>query len=607
MGLRLFDLYDKQLEEFPMARNLNFRNNKDVRESYSTKDVVDWSKRCALGLLDLGLKTGDKIALMTDVNRPEWVILDLAAQRIGLISVPLYATSSPEEYKHIAVESEIKLCFSSTSALCDLTDPIFTALPTYIRTYCFDKATGYPFWEEIMSDTIDEAILQPLNDSVHSKSICTYIYTSGTTGLPKGVMLSHDNIIYNVKSVRDLVPIEAGDRVLSFLPLCHIFERVAFYFFAEKFVEVHFTSTDSLGGEEGSLKTVKPHFFTTVPRLLEKVFEKIEAKGRDSGRIKNAILQWSIRITTDFEYDHPPGFRRSIQLFLADKIVYSKWREALGGNIKAIVVGAAACPMRLLRAFCAAGIPIREAYGMTETSPGITVNGFTPGTAQIGTVGIVLKHTEIMLDNSEDLFQEGEGEICVSGPGVMKEYYKQPEKTEEVFYIQEEKKWLRTGDIGRFVLNEKGTKFLKITDRKKELIKTSGGKYVAPAPIESYLRESLLVDQAMIVGDNKKFVSALIVPSIEGLTKWAEEKGMTHDTLESFVKDDVVIRKFNEIIDHINLRLNNVSKVKKFILLNRPWEMEKADGSKPELTPTLKLKRRVILEKYAGEIDKLYA
>lgn len=607
MGLRLFDLYDKQEEKFPMEKNLNFRNNKNVRESYSTREVVDLSKRCALGLLGLGLKTGDRIALMTDVNRPEWVILDLAAQRIGLISVPLYATSSPDEYKHIASESEIKICFSATLALCDLADPIFTALPAYIRTYCFDKETGYPFWEDIMTGSIDESILQPLSDSVHSKEVCTCIYTSGTTGLPKGVLLSHDNIIYNVKSVRDLVPVEAGDRVLSFLPLSHIFERVAFYFFAEKSLEVHFTSTDSLGGEEGSLKTVKPHFFTTVPRLLEKVFEKIEAKGKASGAIKNAILQWSIRITSDYEYDQAPGFLKSIQLFFADRLVYSKWREGLGGNIKAIVTGAAACPERLLRSFCAAGIPVREAYGMTETSPGITVNGFTPGTALIGTVGIALKNTEITLDNSEGLFQQGEGEICVSGPGVMKGYYKQPEKTDEVFYIEEEKKWLRTGDVGRFVINERGTRFLKITDRKKELIKTSGGKYVAPAPIESYLRESPLVDQAMVVGDNKKFISALIVPSAEGLAKWGEERGLVYNTPEKFLKDHAVIRKFNEIVDNINQRLNSVSKVKKFMLLNQPWEAEKKDGSRPELTPTLKLKRRVILEKYAGEIERLYA
>ena len=606
MGLRLFDLYDKQLEKFPMERNLNFKNDKNLKEVYSTAEVVEWSKKCAQGLLELGLNQGDKIALMTDVNRPEWVILDMAAQRAGLISIPLYATSSPEEYKHIGTESEIKICFSASAALCDLVDPIFTALPNYIRTYSFDKQTGYPFWEEIMVDGIDEPQLEQISAGIHSKSICTYIYTSGTTGLPKGVMLNHDNIIYNVKSVRDLVPVDAGDRVLSFLPLCHVFERVAFYFFAEKSLEVHFTSTDSLGGDEGSLKTVKPHFFTTVPRLLEKVFEKIEAKGQEAGGIKNSILQWSIRITSDYEYDKQPGFFKWLQLLIADKLVYGKWREALGGNIKAIIVGAAACPPRLLRSFCAAGIPIREAYGMTETSPGITVNGFSNGMAQIGTVGLPLKNTDIFLDNSDGLFQEGEGEICVSSPGVMKAYYKQPEKTDEVLFIQEDKKWIRTGDVGTFVTNEKGKQFLKITDRKKELLKTSGGKYVAPAPIESFLRESLLIDQAMIVGDNKKYIAALIVPSQEGLMKWGDEKGLTFTKMEDFIKEATVLDKYQRIIDDINTKLNQVSKIKKIVLLTKPWEMEKSDGSKPELTPTLKLKRRVILEKFSNEIDQLY-
>jgi len=606
MALRLFDLLDRQLKIFPLQKCLNFAQGKNVKRTYSTYESVDYSKRCALGLLDLGLQPGDRIAMVTDINRPEWVLLDLAAQRIGVITVPLYATSSPEEHKHIAAEAEIQYCFAATADLCDQVDPIFTELPHYRRTYCFDRNSGYPFWEEVLKDNVDEARLAYYSDQVQAEDLVTYIYTSGTTGLPKGVMLTHGNIGYNVQTLCDMIPLNRGERVLSFLPLSHVFERAAFYLFLEKCLEIHFTATDQLGGETGSLQTVKPHFFATVPRLLEKVLEKIEAKGQEAGGLKNKILQWSIRLTQDFEYDVAPSLGKKIQLALADKIVYQKWRDALGGNVRAIVVGAAACPDKLLRAFCAAGIPIREAYGQTEAAPGLSVNQFIQGQAMIGTVGQPIPGTEIYLDNSEGLFPDGEGEIIASGPGLMKGYYLQEEKTRETLFEKDGKTWLRTGDIARWVEDKKGKKFLKITDRKKELIKTSGGKYVAPAPIEGYLRENFLIDQAMVVGENKKFVSALIVPSMEGLIKWGKELGLHFQSLEEYLQNDKVCQTLQNIVDATNERLSQVSKIKKFVLLAQPWEMEKNDGSAPELTPTLKLKRRVIMDKYRQQIDHLY-
>jgi len=435
--------------------------------------------------------------------------------------------------------------------------------------------------------------------------MATIIYTSGTTGNPKGVMLSHENIASNVLNVDEIMPIDPGDTILSFLPLCHVFERSASYAYQYRGVTIAYTGTDNLGGETGDLQTIKPHFFTTVPRLLEKVYEKIYNKGLGLTGTKKKLFFWALSLTEDYAYDKKFGGISSIKRNIADKLIFSKWRQALGGNIKGILTGAAPCPISMTRIFSAAGIPIREGYGLTETSPGLTINRYDKGNAMLGTVGPTLGSVKIHIDSSEGDYKEGEGEILAIGPNVMMGYYKQEEKTKEVFKEIDGKKWFRTGDIGK-ILKSGNTQFLKITDRKKELLKTSGGKYVAPAPIENALKEDFLIEQVMVVGDKKKFVSAIIIPAKEALENWCKGHQMTNQSFAEMITDEKVINCYQEIINKCNPKFSHIEQIKKFKLLDAEWEASKEDGSDAELTPTMKLKRRVIAEKFKKDIDDMY-
>jgi long-chain acyl-CoA synthetase len=419
-------------------------------------------------------------------------------------------------------------------------------------------------------------------------------------------MLSHKNIISNLKSVMDIFPLQPGDRVLSFLPMCHVFERTASLAYITKSYEVVFTGTDNLGGPDGDLATIKPHYFNTVPRLLEKVYDKIVQKGLSLTGMKRKLFFWALDLTNDYAYDTPFTGLDKIKRNVADKLIFSKWREALGGNVKGILTGAAPCPEKIARVFSAAGVPIREGYGLTESSPGITINNFKKGQAMLGTVGPTLEGVKIKLDTKDTMYKEGEGEIMATGNNIMMGYYNNKEATDKVLKEIDGEIWLYTGDVGR-IIKKNGVEFLKITDRKKELLKTSGGKYVAPAPIESKLKERLLVEQVMVVGEARKFVSALIVPSIDGLKSWCETKSVAWKAPEELLKEDAVIQAFQEIINEVNPNFGHVEQVKKFTLLNTTWEPVTTDGSDSELTPTLKLKRRVIREKYNNEIEAMYA
>ena len=336
---------------------------------------------------------------------------------------------------------------------------------------------GNTVWQDQSTESI--------GSDIDPSTLATIIYTSGTTGNPKGVMLSHHNIVENVKSVHEVMPIDPGQRVMSFLPLCHIFERSASFSYLYQGAEVTFTALDNLGGEDGDLRRVKPHFMTCVPRLLEKIYEKIYQKGMELTGLKRKLFFWAMSLTEDYAYDKSYTGWAKIQRNIADKLIFSKWREALGGNVVGILTGSAPCPLRMAQVFSAAGIPIREGYGLTESSPGITINQYTPGMAMLGTVGPVLRNVQIQIDDSDGGYGEGEGEILAAGPNIMLGYYNKPEQTAEVLIDIDGTKWLRTGDIGKIIKNKNGTEFLKITDRKKELLKTSGGKYVAPAPIEN--------------------------------------------------------------------------------------------------------------------------
>jgi long-chain acyl-CoA synthetase len=602
---RLFDYINKQFDEGTLEK---FAGNKTEQgwKFYSTSEVIMLSRKLASGLIDLGVEKGDKIGIVVYKNRPEWLITDLAIQYIGAIGVPMYPTISSREYEYIMNEAEVKVCFIGTGDLYDKVSAAQAHVNSLKHIICFDKQGGRPFWLDYMNDTNLE-LVEKISQTVQSEDLATIIYTSGTTGNPKGVMLSHQNIISVVESCCELLPVRKGDRVLSFLPLCHIFERAVLYVYTSIGAEIYFTGTDNLGGESGDLVAVKPNFFTTVPRLLEKVYEKIYNKGMALTGLKKKLFFWALNLTDDFEHDKTYTGLEGLKRKIADKLIFSKWRAALGDNVKSIATGAAACPAKIARVFSAAGITITEGYGLTETSPVLTLNHYYGGSNKIGTVGVPLEMCDIVIDRSEGDYNEGEGEIIAAGPNIMMGYYKQPQQTEEVFKKYNGKTYFRTGDIGTFVDGPNGQKYLKITDRKKELLKTSGGKYVAPAPIESLLKEDFLIENVMVVGDHKKFVSAIIVPSQDALKAWCEEHHVEWTSLDDIIHNDTVLSRYQHAIDKINVNFSHIEQIKKFALIPTTWEATRNDGTESELTPTMKLKRRVILSKFADAIDKLYA
>ncbi len=601
---RLFDFIYYQKENFPQERAFGGRDEDGQLQYFSTDDIINQANKVSRGLLKLGIEAGDKIAVIVYKNRPEWVALDIGIQQIGAINVPVYPTISPGEYEYIFNDASIKLCFVGVG---DLYDKVTTAkpnIPSLGDIYTIDRQDGRLYWKDMFSDEGQEAV-DARKDNVKPEDLATLIYTSGTTGNPKGVMLSHSNIVSNVVPVKDILPIKRGDVALSFLPLCHVFERTASYSYTYNGINVVFTGTDNLGGEDGDLRSIRPHFFTTVPRLLEKVYEKIYAKGLELTGAKKSLFFWALSLTDDYDYDKKTTGFAAIKESIANKLIFSKWREAMGGRVVGVLTGAAPCSVKMLRVFSAAGIPIREAYGLTETSPGLTFNGYGPGEAMMGTTGAPLPNVEIKIDTDGD-YREGEGEIMAKGPNIMMGYYNQPEKTAEVIEESNGERWFRTGDIGRWVEGHNGKKFIKITDRKKELLKTSGGKYVAPAPIESKFKEDFLIEQIMVVGDKRKFVSALIIPSGESLRAYCDECGLDWETMEEAIHHPKIQARYQQILDQLNPQFSKIEQIKKFTLLAGNWEAVKDDGSHAELTPTLKLKRRVILEKHADSIDRMY-
>ena len=602
---RLFDLLYHQQEKFPLEKALNSRNSNNQWRSYSTDQVVEMAEQAASGLLSLGLNKGDKIALVAYKNRPEWLIMDFAIQMAGMISVPLYPTISIGEYEYILNEAEVKVVFCGALDLVDKLTAAKKKVKTLKHIYVFDKETDGKYWSSIFNALHADEV-ENIKSGIRSEDLATIIYTSGTTGNPKGVMLSHSNILHVVKETSPYLTAEAGENVLSFLPLCHIFERAVAMVYVYMGAQVHFAGTDNLSGPEGDLQAVKPVTFCAVPRLLEKVYEAIYNKGLALEGVKKKLFFWALEMTKDYQINQKLSFGKRLKWKVADKLIFSKWREALGGNVKAIITGAAPCPVKIIQVFCAAGIPIREGYGLTETSPTITINTMEDDGVILGTTGPIINGVEVHVDTNGQ-YREGEGEILTHGPNVMKGYYKKPEATDKVFTEMDGKKWFRTGDIGTIVHGNNGRKFLKITDRKKELLKTSGGKYVAPAPIENKMKEDFLIEQMMVVGDKQKFVTALIVPAEEALKNWCEVKALEWKGLGHMVKHKKVLKKYQKVIDSYNPQFSHIEQVKKFALVSKPWLPLHEDGSESELTPTLKLKRRVIRKKFAKEIADLYA
>lgn len=603
--VRVFDFVFYQQAHFPQERALGYLRDSDGRELWwSTQAIIRDAELLAAGLLDLGLKMGDRVAIVDYVNRPEWVITDLACQMAGLVSVPLYPTISSREYNYILKDSGARAVFMGGQDLHAKISAAVSDIPAVQWLFSFEPDAPAPNWTSVQASSADG--LHPIRNAISPDALFTIIYTSGTTGFPKGVMIKHSNLVFNIKTILPLIPIRPGMRCISFLPLCHVFERAVSmaYFYAG--VSVWFTTPDKLGGDQGDIKRIQPHFFTTVPRLLEKVYEKIYNKGLELKGAKRALFFWALSLAEDYEYDKTYSGLAAVKKTIADKLIFSKWRAALGGHLQGIVTGAAPCPVKMARVFSFAGIPIREGYGLTESAPAISISHFAPGNALLGTVGLVLEGTEVFIDSDDPNYGPGEGEILASGPHIMMGYYNKPEENARVFRDMNGKQWLCTGDVGKWVTGPGGKQFLQITDRKKELLKTSGGKYVAPAPIESKLKESFLIDQAMVIGDNYKFVSALIIPAWDGLIDWCKYKQIDISDRRKLLQNERVIDKFQRIVNEVNEGFGKVEQVKAFRLLPDPWEPVKADGTESELTPTMKLKRRVIMEKHQDAIQSIY-
>ncbi len=589
---RLFDCIDHQLTQFPKPDMLNAKE-KGEWKSYSTAEVKNIVDDLSAGLLELGISANDgsdegtdKIGIISN-NRPEWIFTDLAVQQTGAVLVPLYPTTGINEIQFILNDARIQYMFVSNKELFDKISSIQSNIPSLKKIFCFDDIEGVDKWDAISSLATEasKAKLTEKKKSISPDNLATIIYTSGTTGTPKGVMLTHTNIYSCVMYSKVSFPfVDAPQyKVLSFLPLNHIFEKAVTYIYLFSGIGIYYAeSLDTIGA---NLKEIKPDGFTTVPRLLEKVFERIMTTGSQLTGIKKNLFFWSVRLAEKYA---TPGANSSLykmQLSIANKLVLSKWREALGGNIKFIITGGAACQVKLLRIFNAAKIPVYEGYGPTENSPVIAVNRFTPGGSMIGTVGPVVDGIEAKL--------EEDGEICVKGATVMKGYYKRPDLTAETITDG----WLHTGDIGEFV----DGKFLKITDRKKEIFKTSGGKYVAPQALENVFKGSPFIEQIMVVGEGKKFVSALIVPSFTYMKTWMQLHNVSFTTNEDAVKNAEVIKKYTAVVEEINQQFNHVEQIKKFELLPAEWSLDTG-----EMTPKMSLKRKVVLEKFKDVIERIY-
>jgi len=549
--------------------------------------------RLSAGLLHLGVSAGDmtaessdKIAIISN-NRPEWLFTDLAVQQLGAILVPVYPTTNPAELEFILNDAAVKYIFVGNKELFEKAKSVAGRVPSIKAIYSFDKIEGAEHWSavtQLANEDLQQEVAR-IKKNIPVSQLATIIYTSGTTGTPKGVMLSHRNIYSNLYYSKISFPFEDAPqyKVLSFLPLNHIFEKMVTYIYLYSGIGIYYAeSMDTIGD---NLREVKPNGFTTVPRLLEKVFERIMNKGNELTGIKRKLFFWSVSLASQYDNNNSSGPLYRLQLALANKLVFSKWREALGGNVAFIVTGGAACQVKLLRIFNAARIPVYEGYGPTENSPVIAVNRKAKGGNRLGTVGPLIEGVILKL--------EEDGEICVSGPSVMEGYYKRPDLTAETVIDG----WLHTGDIG--VLEEGG--FLRITDRKKELFKTSGGKYVAPQPIENKLKESRFIEQVMVVGPERKFVGALVVPTFAALKDWMKANNITFTTNEAAIREPRVLEMYQKLVDQYNTGFNHVEQIKKFELLPHEWTIETG-----EMTPKLSLKRKVVMEKFREAIEQIY-
>ncbi len=584
---RVFDLLEYQAQNFPKKDALACKEYGGWVH-YSTQDFISTTNQLATAFLELGVQKGDKIAIISN-NRPEWNFVDFAIQKIGAVSVPMYPTITAEDYRYILDHSEAKLVFAGNQ---EIYEKLLKAIEgseilSPEKIFTFDQLPNAQHWRTLLKKASSERLkeLSQIQNAIQPNDLFTIIYTSGTTGKPKGVMLSHKNVVSNVKSAISSLVLSHEHKALSFLPLCHIFERTVTCAYIYKGISIYYAeSLDTIGD---NLKEVQPHVFTAVPRILEKVYEKILAKAKTLSPVAQKLFYWALELAEQYDTQEKKGLLYNVQLSIANNLVFDKWREALGGYVKYVICGSAALNPKLARIFWGACIPILEGYGMTETSPVITAGSPNKEDYVIGTVGKVIEGVQVKI--AED------GEILVKGDNVMMGYYKDPERTAETFT---EDGWLKTGDIGEWVQG----KYLKITDRKKEIFKTSGGKYIAPQPIENNLKLSLYIEQAMVIGENQKFPAVLISPFEEALKNWCLEQGLPYENLAQAVDLAEVQMLYQQEIDKVNEGLAQYEKIKKFVLLPATWSIEGG-----ELTPTLKLKRKNILQKYESYINEIYS
>jgi len=586
---RLFDIPHYQQENTPMEVMMTSKVNGEWK-SYTTSEFIAAVDKASRGLLALGVKAGDKVALISHNNRCEWNIMDHALLQIGAVDVPVYPTMTENDYEYIFNHSESIYCFVSNDELYDKVESILDKCPQMKGVYSFEKYEGKSHWEEINKlgeDESKQAEVVQFRDQVKPEDLATIIYTSGTTGLPKGVMLSHKNMVSIVITATPRIPglTKGQSRTLSFLPVCHSFERFIQYLYMYNGASIYFA--EAIDTIKADLNFAQPHIFTAVPRLLEKFFDGIVANGTSAGGIKTKIFEWAVSLALQWEPEKANGAFYHWKLGIADKLVFSKIREALGlSHIQAVASGSAALQPRLARFFNGIGVPILEGYGLTETSPVISVNTtVTPNMLRIGAVGKVLEGQEVKIAD--------DGEILIKGPNVMQGYYKQPELTAEVMTGE----WFHTGDIG---VIEDG--FIRITDRKKEMFKTSGGKYVAPQLIENELKGSHLIAQSMVIGSGRKFPSAICILNKDGVKEWCSRHDITFTTFEEMANDKRIIDRVWQDVDKANANFGKWEQVKKIIIDTEEFTVD--NGC---LTPTFKVKRKPILAKYEAQIDALYA
>ena len=581
---RLFDIPYHQLKNYPKSDMFSTKTN-GIWTPISTTDFLQLVNKTAKGLIALGINPGDKIGIIS-TNRFEWNALDIAALEIGAIVVPIYPNISSEDYIYIFNDSKIKLCVVGDSSLFSKINEIKSILPELKYLFSFNKDENIPHWHEIHinASTISDIEVQSRKEKIENLDLATIIYTSGTTGNPKGVMLSHNNILSNVVSCIDRMPCDENSRVLTFLPVCHVYERMLHYLYMYMGCSIFFAESMDTIGE--NIKEVKPHMFTAVPRLIEKVYEKIISKGEELTGLKRILFFWAVKLGEQYDVINR-SFWYNVKLAIARKLIFSKWQEALGGNTRAIVSGSAALQPKLARMFLAADITILEGYGLTETSPVISVNCIKNG-IRIGTVGTLIHDVKVKI--AED------GEILVKGPNVMIGYYNLPEKTAEDI---DSEGWFHSGDIGTFIEG----KFLKITDRKKEIFKTSGGKYIIPQAMENKFKESRFIEQIMVLGEGEKFPGALIVPNFNYIREWSVNKKlkMEDKSNSGLITNQEIQDRIQLEVDSYNQHYGGYEQIKRYTLLDHEFSVEEG-----ELTPTLKLKRKIILAKYAKEIEQIY-